>query len=57
MTQCYDQLHDYDDLVVAREELENLYGWLSQSPTATPEDLHGLDTALTVLRRVIEDDK
>ena len=45
---------DLNDIVVALAELEALYEWLSQSPTGTDEDLHGLDTAITVLRTEIE---
>ncbi len=50
----YDQLTDRDDLVVAKEELEGLYAWLSQSPTGSDKDLHGLDASITVLGKLIE---
>ena len=50
---AYDQLTDRDDLIVAREELESLYDYLQNRHT-DEETLHGLDTAIIVLEKLIE---
>lgn len=49
----YDQLTDRDDLVVAKEELETLYDY-EQNRSENESTLHGLDTAITVLGKLIE---
>jgi hypothetical protein len=46
-------LTDRDDLVVAREELENLAGEIAHSGDDKGY-LHGLDTAIAVLAGLIE---
>jgi hypothetical protein len=48
----YDQLTDRDDLIVAKEELETLYDY--EQNNGDDATLHGLDTAITVLRKLIE---
>lgn len=47
-----DQLADTDDLIVAKEELESLYDY-EQNNADNLDRLHGLDTAITVLARLI----
>lgn len=49
----YDQLTDRDDLIVAREHLETLYDY-EQNRHDNDDTLHGLDTAITVLGKLIE---
>lgn len=49
----YDQLTDRDDLVVAKEELENLIAWVEMH-VDDEGFLHGLDTAIAVLGKLIE---
>ena len=48
----YDQLTDRDDLIVAKEELESLYDY--EQNHGDEKRLHGLDTAITVLGKLIE---
>jgi len=48
----YDQLTDRDNLIVAKEELETLYGY--EQNNGDDATLHGLDTAITVLGKLIE---
>jgi hypothetical protein len=52
MSQPYDQLADTDDLIVAKEELETLYDY--EQNRGDEQLLHGLDTAITVLSKLIE---
>ena len=49
----YDQLTDRDDLIVAKEELESLYDY-EQNRHDNDDTLHGLDTAITVLGKLID---
>jgi hypothetical protein len=51
----YDQLADRDDLIVAKEELQTLYDYQqTRNDDENAQDLHGLDTAITVLGKLIE---
>lgn len=42
------------DLKLAKEELESLYEWLSQSPTGEDRDLEGLNIAIEVIDEQID---
>lgn len=42
-----------EELSVAHTECERIYNWLAEV-VGTDEDLHGLDVALTILRKMIE---
>jgi hypothetical protein len=48
----YDQLTARDDLIVAKAELETLYDY--EQNHGDDATLHGLDTAITVLGKLIE---
>jgi hypothetical protein len=41
-----------EEIKSARESLDSLYDWLSDSPTGTNEDADGLDLAINVLGKI-----
>lgn len=52
-TKPYSVFTDRLRLELAHDELGSLYGWLAESPSGEAHDLHGLDTAISVLAQLI----